>query len=106
MYYSGGKWGLKVGEYSTPAVTLGDDDLRDAISVTTRNSRRDSFNSIKGVFADPTQSYQPTDFPSITSSTFVTEDNGETIFSDVELPFTTSSSMAPVSYTHLRAHET
>jgi hypothetical protein len=94
VYYSGGKWGLKVGEYSTPAVTLGDDDLRDVISVTTRNSRRDSFNSIKGVFADPTQSYQPTDFPSITSSTFVTEDNGETIFSDIELPFTTSSSMA------------
>lgn len=94
VYYSGGKWNLKVGEYSTPAVTLGDDDLRDGISVTTRNSRRDSFNSIKGVFADPTENYQPTDFPSITSSTFVTEDNGEKIFTDVELHFTTSSSMA------------
>ena len=94
VYYSGGKWGMKVGEYLTPAVTLGDDDLRGNISVTTRNSRRDSFNAVKGVFADPNQKYQPTDFPPITSSTFQTEDAGEQIFSDVELPFTTSSSMA------------
>lgn len=94
VYYSGGKWGMKVGEYLTPSVTLGDDDLRDNISVTTRNSRRDSFNAVKGVFSDPNQKYQPTDFPPITSNTFQTEDAGEQIFSDVELPFTTSSAMA------------
>ena len=98
VYYSGGKWGMKVGEYLTPSVTLGDDDLRDNISVTTRNSRRDSFNAVKGVFSDPNQKYQPTDFPPITSNTFQTEDAGEQIFSDVELPFTTSSAMAQRLY--------
>tara|TARA_B100000963_G_scaffold103207_1_gene89354 strand:- start:1600 stop:4746 length:3147 start_codon:yes stop_codon:yes gene_type:complete len=94
VYYSGGKWGIKVGEYLTPAVTLGEGDLRDRLSVTTRNSRRDSFNSIKGVFSDPKEKYQPTDFPSIISSTFKAEDNAEEIFRDIELPFTTSSAMA------------
>ena len=94
VYYSGGKWGIKVGEYLTPTVTLGDDDLRESISVTTRNSRRDNFNAVKGVFGSPDQSYQPTDFPPVTSSVFETEDNSERIFRDIELPFTTSSAMA------------
>ena len=94
VYYSGGKWGIKVGEYLTPTVTLSEDDIVGDIQVTTRNSRRDSFNSIKGVFANPDDKFQPSDFPSITSSTFVTEDAGETIFRDIELPFTTSPSMA------------
>ena len=92
--YSGGKWNIKTGEYVTPTITLTDDDLRDSISVTTRNTRRDSFNAVKGVFVNPDNFYQPTDFPSVTSSTFKSEDNNEEIFSDIELSFTTSPSMA------------
>ena len=92
--YSGGKWSIKVGVYNTPSVTLGDDDLRGGIQVTTRNTRRDSFNAIKGVFSNPAEKFQPQDFPPITSSTFEIEDNSERIFSDIELPFTTSSAMA------------
>jgi len=92
--YSGGKWNIKTGEYVSPSVTLTDDDLRDAISITTRNTRRDSFNAVKGIFVNPDNFYQPTDFPSVTSSTFKAEDNNEEIFSDIELSFTTSPSMA------------
>ena len=92
--YSGGKWNIKTGEFVSPTLTLTDDDLRGAISITTRNTRRDSFNAVKGIFVNPDNFYQPTDFPSITSSTFETEDNSEQIFSDIELPFTTSPSMA------------
>lgn len=92
--YSGGKWNIKTGEYVSPTVTLTDDDLRDSIALTTRSTRRDSFNSVKGVFVNPDNSYQPTDFPSITSSTFQTEDNSEQIFTDIELAYTTSPSMA------------
>ena len=92
--YSGGKWNIKTGEYVSPTVTLTDDDLRDSISVTTRNTRRDSFNAVKGVFVNPDNFFQPTDFPSVTSSTFKSEDNNEEIFSDIELSFTTSPSMA------------
>ena len=92
--YSGGKWNIKTGEYVSPSVTLTDDDLRGAISITTRSTRRDSFNAVKGIFVNPDNFYQPTDFPSVTSSTFKTEDNNEEIFSDIELSFTTSPSMA------------
>lgn len=94
VYYSGGKWSIKVGEYYTPTVTLDEDDLAGPITLGTRNSRRDSFNAVKGIFSDPNENYQPTDFPSITSTVFETEDNGERIFRDIELAFTTSPSMA------------
>ena len=94
VYYSGGKWSIKAGEYLTPTVTLDEDDLVGPINVSTRNSRRDSFNAIKGIFSDPNENYQPVDFPAIESSAFETEDNSEQIFRDIELPFTTSSSMA------------
>ena len=92
--YSGGKWNIKTGEFVSPTITLTDNDLRGAVSITTRATRRDSFNAVKGIFVNPDNFYQPTDFPSITSNTFTTEDNSEQIFSDIELPFTTSPSMA------------
>lgn len=94
VYYSGGKWSIKAGEYLSPSITLDEDDLAGPINVSTRNSRRDSFNAIKGIFSDPNENYQPVDFPPITSSVFETEDNSEQILRDIELPFTTSSSMA------------
>ncbi len=94
VYYSGGKWSIKVGEYITPAVTLDEDDLAGPITLGTRNSRRNSFNAVKGIFADPNENYQPTDFPVITSSVFETEDNAERIFRDIELAYTTSPAMA------------
>jgi hypothetical protein len=94
VYYSGGKWSIKVGEYISPTITLDEDDLAGPITLGTRNSRRDSFNAVKGIFSNPNENYQPTDFPSITSSTFEVEDNNERIFRDIELAFTTSPSMA------------
>ena len=38
--------------------------------------------------------FQPTDYTPITSGTFQTEDNGEQVFTNLDLPFTQSSSMA------------
>jgi hypothetical protein len=94
VYYSGGKWSIKVGEYVSPTITLDEDDLAGPITLGTRNSRRDSFNAVKGIFADPDENYQPTDFPAITSNVFEAEDNSERIFRDIELAYTTSPSMA------------
>ena len=95
LYYSGGKWYVKAGAYSAPSVTLTEDDLMGAITINTKPSRRDNFNAVKGVFL-PAEAgnFQPTDYAPITSSTFETEDNGEQVFTNLDLPFTQSSSMA------------
>lgn len=95
LHYSGGKWYAKAGAYSSPSDTLTEDDLRAGISIVTKPSRRDNFNAVKGVFLpDETGNWQPTDYASITSPTFEAEDGSERVFSELDLTFTQSSSMA------------
>ena len=94
LYYSGGKWALKAAGYSAPVASFTNDDLRGVIDVQTRQSRRDNFNGVKGVFISPDSNWQPTDYPPITSTTFETVDGGEQTLLDLELPFTTSVATA------------
>jgi len=94
LSYTNGKFNLSGGKYVAPTITLDEDDLRGGISINTKQSRRDLFNTAKGVFTSPESNWQPTDYPMVTSSTFVSEDNDETIFGEINLPFTTSSTMA------------
>lgn len=93
VVYLDGRWRLRAGAYITPTVTLDEDDARGALSVTTRRPRRDNFNGVKGVFVDPT-AWQPTDFPPVTNAAYIAEDNGEQVWKDINLRFTTSPSMA------------
>jgi len=92
IYYSAGKWHIKVGAYITPTDTLTNDDLRGPISIQTRQSNRDQFNAVKGIFVSPANNWQPTDFPEFTSSTFESEDGGDRKYLDLTLPYTTSVS--------------
>ena len=48
LTYQNGKWFIYAGEYRTPTVTLDETDLRGGIEVTTRISRKDLFNTVKG----------------------------------------------------------
>ena len=94
LSYSNGKFMLAGGKYIAPSITLDEDDFRGGITIQTKQSRRNLFNTVKGIFTSPESNWQPSDYPMVTSSTFVSEDNDETIFGNIDLPFTTSSTMA------------
>ena len=94
VVYSNGKFKVKAAKYVSPTVTIGDDDIRGAIGLQTARSQRDNFNAVKGVFTSPTNNFIPADYPAFTSSTFETEDGGDRKFLDMDLPFTTSQTMA------------
>ncbi|QQP93570.1 DUF1983 domain-containing protein (plasmid) [Skermanella sp. TT6] len=94
LAYAGGKWRLLVGAYRTPSVTLTDNDFRGSVQIQTRTSRRDSFNAVKGIYTDPTNLFQPTDYPVVASDTFMAQDGGHRTFRELDLPFTTSASAA------------
>lgn len=94
LFWGGGKWQLKPGYYSTPTASFTLDDLRGPISGSPRANMRDSFNSVRGKFNDAEQDWITVDYPEITSTVFVDEDNGFEQPLDLELPFTTSSAMA------------
>ena len=91
--YTGGKFRLINPEYNAPTLTLDETHARGPIQVQTRRSRRDAFNGVRGVFASAADNYVEMDYPAIISTTFEQED-GEPIFRDLPLPFTTSPSMA------------
>ena len=94
LSYSNGKFTLAGGKFVSPSLTLTEDDFIGASVIQTKTSRRILFNTAKGIFTSPESNWQPSDYPMVTSSTFVAEDNGETIFGNIDLPFTTSSTMA------------
>lgn len=69
LWYSQGQWRMKPAYYTSPVLRLDEDDLRSAISVSTRHSRRDNFNTVKGTFRGPDTNYQPTDYAEVTNIT-------------------------------------
>ena len=94
FYYSQGQWGVDAGAYSSPVLTLTEDDLLGAMTVATRNSRRDNFNAVEGTYSGEVTNYMESDYPKITSETFVTEDNGEEVIQTIPFDYTATPSMA------------
>lgn len=94
LYWSGGQWRLRVAEYNTPIRSLDLNDVVSSIQVQTRVNRRDSFNSVEGTFVDASDDWIVTDYPKISSATFLNEDNGVDNVFDFQLPLTTSAPMA------------
>jgi hypothetical protein len=102
LYYSAGQFKLVAGVYSPSVKTLTLDDLRSEISLNTRTSRRDNFNSVQGTFIwggvdDGSNSggdWTEFEYPPITSTTFVTEDNEYDNPLQLDLPLTTGSATA------------
>lgn len=94
LYYSNGKFKIKVANYVTPTDSLTLDDVTGSIRISTRVSNQSNFNAVKGVFVSPDDNYQPVDFPSVTSEVFEDEDGGEQRFVDITLPHTSSAATA------------
>ena len=85
LYYSGGEWKLRVGVYEAPVQSFTLDDLRSAITLPTKMSRRDNFNSVIGTFINSSAGWVEADYPPITSAYFLdTEDNS--IENEMDLP--------------------
>lgn len=91
LTYEQGKYKLQVAAATTASWSLDEDDLRGPVTVRTKPTKRELFNAVRGVFINPNDNYQPTDFPIRTNATYETEDGGEQIVKDIQLPFTTDS---------------
>jgi len=92
--YIGGVWRAIAGVWNAPTIGFDPDDLVDSIKAQTKRSRREKYNSVKGVYVSPLNDSQPTDYPVVSKSTFVTEDKSIEVFEDLDLPFTSRASTA------------
>ena len=91
LWYAQGKWRMKPAYWTNTVMDLDEDDFRSGIDVSTRHSRRDNFNTVKGTFRGEESNWQVTDYPQITNSAFVSADGGQESVADVDLPFTDNS---------------
>lgn len=91
--YAGGKWRMYAGAYVSPTFTIGEDMLVGPVKLSTKTSKKDHVNTIKGVYISEASNWQPTDFPAYVNSTYVTED-GQELPDDINLDDTNSPSMA------------
>lgn len=94
VVWSGGQYQIHAGAYTAPALTLTADDLRGAVKVRPRLSRKELFNAVRGTFVDPAAYWQPTDFPTVSNATYATQDGDQVIWRDAVMPFTTSAATA------------
>lgn len=67
LWYAQGQWRMKAAAYTSPVADFDEDDLRSQISVSTRHSRRDGFNKVKGTFRGSETDWQQTDYPAVAS---------------------------------------
>jgi len=93
LTYSSGKYYIDGAEYKTPTVTFTEADCISDIQTQTRQSRRNIYNGVKGIFVSEEKNYKVMDYPAQISSTYATED-GDPIFLDMPLPFVTNNTQA------------
>ena len=91
LWYAQGSWRMKPAYWTAPVLDLNEDDLRSSVSVSTRHSRRNNFNTVKGTFRGEESNWQTTDYPQVTNAAFVAADGGQESVADVDLPFTDNS---------------
>ncbi len=91
LWYTQGAWNVKAAKWYNTVMHLDEDDLRSGLSLATRHSRRDNFNTVNGTFRGEESNWQVTDFPPVSNSAFVTADGGLASALDLELPFTDNS---------------
>ena len=91
LWYSQGNWRMRPAYWIPADLSFDEGDLIAPISVSTRITRRDNYNTVRGTFRGEESNWQATDFPPVSNAAFVTVDNGEERSLDLNLAFTDNS---------------
>ena len=90
LVFSAGKFEIYAGEYVAPTYSVDESVAVGDISIQTKQSRRNAYNGVKGVFLSEDDNYILADYPAQLSSTFAAAD-GDPIYLDMPLPFTVNN---------------
>jgi len=90
----GGRWIMKAAVWVAPTIHFGMNDLCGALEITPKHSRRDRFNGLQGLYVTPANRGEPSDYPLVKDDSYVTEDGGQLIIAQLDLPMTSRSQMA------------
>ena len=93
LVYSGDEYFISPAYYQTPTITIDESVTVGEIQVSTKQSRRQLYNGVKGSFPSKEKNYVVADYPAQISSTYATAD-GDPIYLDMSLPFTVTNTAA------------
>lgn len=94
LVWTGGRFRMIAGAFTSSVLSLDENDLMGQLTVRSRHSRRDRFNSVKGLIATPIEVGETTDYPPVIDTGFIEADGGQRIFNDADKPFTDRPSTA------------
>lgn len=94
VVFQSGKWRIYAAVSRAAIKSRDETDMLSGIEYRSKKSRAEKANAVRGVYADANSEYQPRDIIPLINATYVTEDGGDELWMDVNLPFTTSGTMA------------
>ena len=86
--YTQGKWRVRAAVYTSPLLEYNESDIISKVNLQTKHSLRERFNAVKGQYFSPINLGVPAEYPQIKNSFYQTEDGGERVFGNLDLPFT------------------
>ena len=93
--YSEGVWKLYAAGYIAPDVEPIDESwLNGGISFQLGSNKGERLNTVTGTYIDPDDHWATKGFPTVTSSAYIADDDGEELAQDLTLNFTTSPTTA------------
>lgn len=93
LAYVNGVFKMQAGAYQTPSVYFNEGNIVSPITVTTKISMRERFNTVRGVYISQLNDGEATDYPQVTNSTYVADDL-ETIVKQIDMTMTARPHMA------------
>lgn len=94
VVWQSGLWRIYVGAARTATYTRTEEHMITGVKYQPKKEYRARTNAIRGLYNDPEAGYQAKDYPPVINSTFVTEDGGQELWGDLNLPMTKSKSTA------------
>ncbi len=86
LVYSEGKFKVFAGAWSNPTHSIDESWLNGGIQVKSKESKRELFNAVKGTYLNTdTESEDYNEFPKVSNSTYVAQDNNEELVADLNL---------------------
>lgn len=89
----GGEFSIRPGAWSVPVVDITAGDIYNGFALSLNEPLRTVANTIKGIYIDPANHYQFSDYPFVVDDTARLRD-GEAHIIEIDLPFTNSSAAA------------
>lgn len=95
LSYSNGKYFLNSTEVKTAESTIVDEGMMvGEISLVTKSSRRNQYNTVQGKFASEEANYKEASYPTQKNDFYIYDDGNEQLILDLNLPMTTNNAMA------------